>query len=130
MGRLWQRFFDENVSRRTPGAVPGLIAGVYFNYENGSDGAYDVLLGPVVTRTDLMPDGLRLVSVPAGEYLSFPVEGMPPTATIEAWSRIEIWFAESPHLRRAFTFDIELYRPGVTEILVSVEKQSSQEAQT
>jgi predicted transcriptional regulator YdeE len=121
IGRLWQRFFDENVSRRTPGAVPGLIAAVYFNYDNDGGGAYDIVLGPVVTRTELVPDGLRLVTVPGGDYLSFPVDGMPPTATIDAWSRIETWFDASPPFRRAHTWDIEMYRPGVTTIFVSVE---------
>jgi predicted transcriptional regulator YdeE len=121
VGRLWQRFFDENVSRRTPGAVPGLIAGVYSNYERAGEAEYDMVLGPVVTRSDTVPDGLHLVSVPGGRYLAFPVEGMPPTATLEAWSRIDAWFASGQPFRRAFTYDIELYRPGVTEILVSIE---------
>lgn len=121
VGRLWQRFFDENVSRRTPGAVPGLIAGVYSNYERAGEAEYDMILGPVVNRADSVPDGLTLVHVPGGRYLAFPVQGMPPTATLEAWSRIDAWFAAGRPFRRAFTFDIELYRPGVTEILVSVE---------
>lgn len=121
VGRLWQRFFDENVSRRTPGAVPGLIAGVYLNYERAGEAEYDMILGPVVNRIDSVPDGLTYVEVPGGRYLAFPVQGMPPTATLEAWSRIEAWFAAGQAFRRAFTFDIELYRPGVTEILVSVE---------
>jgi predicted transcriptional regulator YdeE len=127
VGRLWQRFFDENVSRRTPGAVPGLIAGVYSKYAQGGTTEYDMVLGPVVTRADVVPDGLHLVTVPGGRYLAFPVEGMPPTATLEAWSRIDAWFAAGKPYRRAFTYDVELYRPGVTEILVSIEPAENAE---
>jgi predicted transcriptional regulator YdeE len=126
IGRLWQRFFDENVGRRTPATVPGLIASVYFDYESDETGAYSVILGPVVTSTGTVPDGLRTVSVPPGRYLSFPVEGMPPTAIIDGWSRIHEWFARPRPVVRTFTFDAELYRPGVTEILVAVREASGE----
>ncbi|HSC26459.1 MAG TPA: effector binding domain-containing protein [Vicinamibacterales bacterium] len=116
--RLWQRFFDENISRRVTGAVPGRVATVYRDY--ATSGEYSVVLGPVARSGDDTADGLVRVHVPAGRYLVFTVDGMPPEAMIAAWSRIDDWFAAEPQYRRAFRVDFEMLQPGATTICVSI----------
>ena len=118
--RLWQRFFDENVSRRVPDAVPGRVATAYVEYSGGGDRAYTVVLGPVARHGDGAPRGLARVHVPAGTYLEFPVDGMPPDAVTAAWSRVHDWFAATRSYRRAYRVDFELLRPGATAIFISV----------
>jgi len=117
--RLWQRFFDENVGRRVPDAIPGRVATAYVDHAAG-DSSYTVVLGPAAKHGDSAPFGLTRVHVPAGTYLMFPVDGMPPDAVTAAWSRVEEWFVVARPYRRAFRVDFELLRPGATVIGISV----------
>ncbi|MCI0432149.1 MAG: GyrI-like domain-containing protein [Gemmatimonadetes bacterium] len=120
ISRLWQRFFDENVSRRVTDAIPGRVATVYQDYASRADGYYTVVLGLVAKAGQSAPAGLIRTQVPAGRYLEFMVDGMPPEAMLAAWSRIRDWFADEQAYARAFHVDFELLRPGSSTICISI----------
>lgn len=103
IGGLWQEF-----SRRLAekGIAPGVVYGIYTNFESDESGAYDI--------TVAMADGAALpfsdrVTIPAGGYLKFAAAGPQPLTTIELWQEIWRYFSDAGAPKRTFCCDFEEY---------------------
>ena len=114
---LWGRFFTEILP--TLGTTPPQLYGVYSNYESDAFGEFDVLAGADVLEKS---DGLKSVTVEAGNYLVFTAKGELPQAVIETWGQVWAYF-EDPSIdeKRAFKTDFELYKSETeAEIYIGV----------
>jgi predicted transcriptional regulator YdeE len=118
IGRLWQRFFAEQVQTRVPNRAGADVYSVYTEYAGDHTQPYTVLLGCAVTRVGALPDGVVAHTVPAATYAV--LAGVPghPDAIQRAWQ--EIYAAALP---RTYTSDFDLYHgdgPGAGTIDVHV----------
>lgn len=108
---LWSRFSFESLPGHIPHqTAPGVICGLYCEFENGMEGAYTVLAGCAVRAGAEPPGTLAVRDVPAARYAVFTSRRGPmPNIVMEAWS--EIWAMGPAELggERAFTGDFELY---------------------
>lgn len=98
IGSLWQ----SHLSGKPQGATYAL----YYNYENGVSGSYDVLVGSEAPSLDGLAPQLSGTVIPAGRYARFSFIGNPQTDTAGFWQKI--W---SMPLSRKFTCDFEEYPP-------------------
>ena len=103
---LWAEFMKECYDGRSE------IYGVYYDYENGADGLYDIFIGTKAPRSD------EALEIKSGKYavFSFPNE---PQNVAKFWSKI--WnFFETGELKRAFGTDFEFYGGDEIKIFISV----------
>jgi predicted transcriptional regulator YdeE len=111
IAKLWERFMSERIMEKIPNAVtPGLVIGLYTDYESDDDGEYTVLLGTQVKTAERLPDGLESREVKPATYAVIPSDtGKIPTIVIGAWKKV--WGMTDSELggRRAFTADFEWY---------------------
>ncbi|HYH04284.1 MAG TPA: GyrI-like domain-containing protein [Bacillota bacterium] len=107
IGGLWQRFFTEGVYQAIPGKANVKSIGLYTNYENGVNGAYDVMVCCEVKTGAKLPDGVQSQIIPAGRYAKFVVNGHMPKALAEFWAKL--WGMD---LDRKFDCDFEEYQSG------------------
>jgi predicted transcriptional regulator YdeE len=112
---LWQRFTEDPVI----GSLGGPPVGVYTEYESDAAGMYTTLAGVRVVSAAGVPPGLRVLTVPAGEYLVFHSEGLVPECVFRGWQAVWDYFTENPKVRRTFRTDAELYGAGFVELLIS-----------
>ncbi|HEY1380783.1 MAG TPA: GyrI-like domain-containing protein [Gemmataceae bacterium] len=112
---LWGRFAADPAVR----SLGGPPVGVYTEYESDAAGMYTTVAGVRVAGAADAPSGLRVVTVPAGEYLVFRSEGAVPECVIRGWQAVWQYFAEHPSPGRAFRTDAELYGDGFVELLIS-----------
>jgi predicted transcriptional regulator YdeE len=112
---LWQGHAQDPRIR----SLGGLPVGVYTDYESDATGAYTSLAGVRVRHAGDVPPGLRVVAVPAGDYLVFRSEGPVPQCVLGGWQAVWKYFADNPSARRAFGTDAELYGEGFVEVLIS-----------
>jgi predicted transcriptional regulator YdeE len=107
---LWRRFRDEGLA----GAIPNragsrTTCAVYSDYQGDGDGRrFRCLVGAEVTGLEAPPEGMALVTVPAGDYLVFAARGPMPGALAETWDRVAAFFEHAP-LERAWTADLEVH---------------------
>jgi predicted transcriptional regulator YdeE len=123
---LWRRFFAEKVSEKiTHRPDPGVVLGVYTNYESDHTGFYTLIVGAQVRDAKSIPNGMVGVTIPAAQYLVFPAPGRIPEAIVTAWGKVWNYFAQSSAARRAYTTDFELYNmsdgEASAEIYVAIE---------
>jgi predicted transcriptional regulator YdeE len=113
IGPLWGRFLQERVSETIAHQKdPGTVLGVYTNYVSDHTGFYTLIIGAEVQDAKSIPKGMVGITIPAAEYLVFPAPGKIPEAIIAAWGEVWNYFAQSSAARRAFTADLEVYKPG------------------
>jgi predicted transcriptional regulator YdeE len=118
IGGLWQEF-----SRRLAekGITPGVVYGIYSNFESDECGDYDITVAMADDPTLSFPDRL---TIPAGGYLRFVKAGPQPLATIELWREIWRYFADSGAPKRTFCCDFEEYvEPGEVAIYIGIEEE-------
>ncbi len=111
IGGLWEKFSAESLPGHIPYQTePGIIYGLYCEYENGLDGAYTVMAGCVVHPGATPPGNLTVRDIPAARYAVFTSEQGPmPDIVMDSWARI--WEMTPGDLggERAFTGDFEIY---------------------
>ena len=115
IGKMWGEYF----STIAPTLAQGTEAyGVYANYESDAFGEFDVFSGSVVENATL-----EKVTLEAGNYLCFKVDGELPQAVIDTWGEIWAYFAdENCKEKRIFKTDYELYLgESEAEIYIGVE---------
>jgi len=108
---LWERFSFESLPGHIPyQPTPGIIYGLYSDFDGGADGAYTLLVGCEVKAGAKAPGTLVARDVPGARYAVFTSpRGPMPDIVINAWS--EIWAMTARELggERAFSGDFELY---------------------
>jgi predicted transcriptional regulator YdeE len=97
----------------------GPPVGVYMEYESDATGRYTCLAGVRIPSATAAPPGLRVVTIPAGEYLVFRSEGPVPESVFRGWQAIWKYFDDNPAEHRAFYVDVELYGEECVDLLIS-----------
>lgn len=106
LGKLWERFYTENIQSKIPNKNGDEIYSIYTDYETDYTGKYTSIIGLKVNSLDQIPDGLIGRTFNGGKYQKFVAKGQMPNAVIEAWQ--EIW-AKDSELNRRYTSDFEVY---------------------
>jgi Uncharacterized protein conserved in bacteria len=105
IGGLWQSFFD-GVIQKIPHRTGEAAFGVYTNYENGTQGNYDMMACCEVSGIGELPENGKAAVIPAGKYAKFSFRGNTRSGMAAFWQ--EIWNTE---LCRKFSCDFEEYLP-------------------
>lgn len=110
LSKLWETYFQSNMSEQKGINNSHLIYALYTDYESDATGAYTVVIGHEVGDesgiTDMNYD--RAVA-PASKYLVFTTKKGPVYEVVaQAWGNIWAYFKESVEAR-TFTGDFELY---------------------
>jgi predicted transcriptional regulator YdeE len=103
IARIWERFV-------TDGQTGDEIYAVYTEYESDHTGDYTFVLGHKVESVDGLPEGVKGVSIPGGEYAVLTSDIGPVTQVVpELWRKI--WSLTPDELQgtRAYLTDFELY---------------------
>lgn len=108
LGKLWEKFYSENISDNIPNGVKvnDEIYSIYTDYETDYKGKYTSIIGLKVESLDSIPDGLIGREFKGGKFQKFVAKGQMPNAVIETWK--EIWEIDS-ELNRKYTADFEVY---------------------
>jgi predicted transcriptional regulator YdeE len=116
IGKLWQRFFAEDILARIVNRTSDVLYAVYSNYESDEYGAYDFLIGAPVSSVDTLPEGLTFAAIATGRYAVVTTEKGPVQEMVPgAWR--EIWQMPASELdgERAFLTDYEVYGERATD---------------
>lgn len=107
IGSLWQTMMGGEADYTVPEASlePYTCFGLYYDYDF-SDNSYAVMVGSASTSATV-PDGMKKIIIPAGNYAKFSIVGDVVDDVTKAWN--EIWAMDLP---RSFTVDFEAYLPG------------------
>lgn len=104
----WERFFREGVLESLPrDPADAAIYAVYTDYERDFAAPYTMVLGVVVPEDSKVPVGRRRVTLPAGPYATFALEGEPARVVWGAWQHVNGPWAE--RARRRYVADFERY---------------------
>lgn len=104
IGKLWQRWFGEQIYTAIPNKNNDCSIGLYSDYENDVNGLYDVTVGCEVSAIESLPAETVVKTIPAGRYAQFTVWADDRMAVSKAWQ--EIWALS---LDRTYTGDFEEY---------------------
>lgn len=107
IGIAWQRFFEEGIYHSIPYKKNDKSIGLYTNYENGVDGAYDVMICCEVEDAASLPKDVQSEIITCGKYAKFVVRGHVQKAVQEFWEKL--W---SMDLDRKYACDFEEYQGG------------------
>jgi len=106
LGKLWERFYGENVPSKIQNKKSDEIYSIYTDYESDYQGKYKTIIGQKVSSLDKVPNGLIGREFNGGKYQKFIAKGQMPNAVMEKWQ--EIW-AKDKELNRKYTADFEVY---------------------
>ncbi len=106
LGKLWEKFYSENVPSKIPNNKNDKIYSIYTDYESDYKGKMKAIIGLEVDSLDKIPDGLIGREFNGGKYQKFIAKGQMPNAIVESWQ--EIW-AKDKELNRKYTADFEVY---------------------
>ncbi len=104
IGQLWGRFMGEGVPQKIEGRIGNDAYGVYTNYESDHTGHYTALAGCEVNSPEEVGRDFTTITLPAGKYQVYTLEGKLPEMVYEGWQ--EIWKTAQ---NRKFTTDFEVY---------------------
>ena len=107
--KLWERLMKKGLLATIPDRTGDEIIALYTEYESDKYGAYTFALGTRVRRAGMLPEGMKVRTVPAGEYASFSAHGkLANDAVVGLWK--QVWQIESDHrLARAYQSDYEVH---------------------
>ena len=107
--KLWERLMKEGLLATIPDRAGDEIIALYTDYQSDKDGAYTYTLGARVSRAGTLPEGMKVRTVPAGDYASFSVHGkLANDAVVGLWR--QVWQLESDHrIARAYQSDYEVH---------------------
>ncbi|MEW9702306.1 GyrI-like domain-containing protein [Paenibacillus sp. SI8] len=116
IGQLFEHFHALNISELlAPHLQQHGHYSCYFNYEQGADGQYEVMVGVHVRELVQVQDlaSISTFTVPSAKYAVFVTERGPIIEVVQrAWTDIWHWSKQSGN-DRAFTGDFEWYSPNV-----------------
>lgn len=123
IGALWQQFNAQELSANTAVTNPGVIFGVYSDYESDHNGTYTLSVALETEAGAPVPQGFNAIAIPPATFLVFSAEGPIPQATIGLWQEIWQYFERHTDTPRAFDYDFELYsaqQPDKVDIYISI----------
>lgn len=107
LGMIWQKFMELNLVEKLGDSVvnPGVIYGVYFDYEKDYTKPYSFIAGVEVKAGSELPANLSMIEIPATEYNVFEtIDGDLHERVGEAWNRV--WNSD---IKRSYKYDLEIY---------------------
>jgi predicted transcriptional regulator YdeE len=107
IGETWQRFFVGGVYQSISSKENDNSIGLYTNYENKVNGAYDVMVCCEISKEEKLPTEINVKIIPEGKYAKFVTKGHIEKAVAECWAKI--WATD---LDRKYSFDFEEYVSG------------------
>jgi predicted transcriptional regulator YdeE len=108
--KQWQRLLTEGILGKIPDRADQLVTVVYTNYASDWNGDYTYVLGAKVKPRTKTPEGMVLVTVPAGKYVEFEsARGPGQTVVPELWKQIWAYFEAPGNPVRAYKSDFERY---------------------
>jgi predicted transcriptional regulator YdeE len=107
IGMAWQKFFEEGIYNCIPDKKNDKSIGLYTNYENGVNGAYDVMVCCEVENMPSSDEDIQPEIIPSGKYAKFIIHGHVQKAVAEFW--MKLW---SMNLDRKYSCDFEEYQGG------------------
>ena len=109
IAQLWQKFFTESIFSDIKNKVDNSIIALYYDFENGKEGEYSLLIGARVSSSTEVPVGLMVQHVPAQKRTVFVSEtGSIDHIVFDLWQKI--WVLEDQNkLERTYIADYELY---------------------
>lgn len=107
IGAVWQKFFEDGIYQSIPNKENDKSIGLYMNYENGINGAYDMMVCCEIPNSSILSDSVQSETIPAGKYAKFIIQGHMQKAVAEFW--MKLW---SMDLDRKYSCDFEEYQSG------------------
>ena len=110
IGKLWQRYFQQNLAAQIPDRKDAATIAVYFDYASDEKGEYNYLLGARVTSVAHLPAGMAFKRIAAGHYAVLTTAKGPLVDVLQSeWKKI--WSMPPDELggTRAFLTDYEVY---------------------
>ena len=118
IGKLWERFFSENIAAQVPNKASDAIYSLYTDYESDYTGKYTAILGMKVSSLDSIPKGMVGRQFKGGNYQKFTAKSLEPESVVDVWK--EVW-AKNEELNRKYTVDFEVHKQGEkTEVYIAV----------
>ena len=110
IGALWQRYYADGFPSSIPHQTePGVIYGIYSDYESDETGSYSLLIGAEVEKAGELPTELSVTTIPPATYAVFTTRVGPIIEVVqEAWAHIWEW-SKQPGNKRTFIADFERY---------------------
>lgn len=106
LGKLWERFYTENIPGQISNKQTDEVYSIYTDYESNFTGRYTCIIGIKVESLDAIPKGLIGREFTGGKYQKYIAKGEMPKAVLDTWQ--EIW-AKDKILNRRYTADFEVY---------------------
>jgi len=107
IGETWQQFFADGVYESISNKQNDNSIGLYTNYEDKVNGAYDVMICCEISKEENLPSKINVKKIAEGKYAKFVAKGNVQKAVAECWTKI--W---SMDLDRKYSFDFEEYISG------------------
>lgn len=106
LGKLWERFFAENIIEKTPNKSSFEVISIYTDYKSDFTDEYTTIIGLQVSTLDEIPDGLIGREFKSDNFQKFTAKGEMPKAILDSW--IDIWQRDG-ELNRKYSYDFEIY---------------------
>lgn len=106
IGKLWERFYSENLLEKIPNKLSNDIYSVYTDYKSNYKDEYTTIIGLQVSSLDNIPSGLTGKQFPPETFEVFTAKGQMPKAVMDVW--LDIWQRDN-ELQRKYTYDFEFY---------------------
>ncbi len=106
IGKLWEKFYSENIFENVPNKISNEIISLYTDYKSDYTEDYTTLIGVPVSNLDEIPNGLTGREFKPENFNKFIAKGEMPNAIINTW--IDIWKRDK-ELNRKYTYDFEVY---------------------
>lgn len=106
LGKLWEKFYGENVFGKIPNKLNDDIYSIYTDYTSDYTEDYTAILGCQVDSLEDVPDKLIGREFASENFEVFLAQGKMPDAVVNSW--IDIWHKDK-ELQRKYTYDFELY---------------------
>lgn len=108
IGKLWNDFFKNAIKEKIVNTASPSIFAVYSDYEDGYKGTYKITIGCAVHDIKKIPNGLTMVTIPAGKYRTFQPKSQAPEDILETWKTI--WQIDSNTFQPSFVVTFEEYK--------------------
>lgn len=107
IGALWQKLLAEKLLEKISNRCNQHAIGLYSDYADDKNGAYDVTIGCEVNQIESLPASFHVKTIPAGNYAVFVTHGDAHQAVSALWHKV--W---NLPLDRTYTGDFEEYIPS------------------
>jgi predicted transcriptional regulator YdeE len=106
IGKVWKRFYAEDIKDAIPNKLNDDVYAVYTEYKGDYTKPYSYILGCAVSSLNTIPSGMIGITIPSAKYEVFIAKGKMPDKVVETWQ--QIWQPEIDK-KRSYNIDFEIY---------------------